>query len=370
MTTYSINKTTITIFIDNNLTTVHSTSPNFEDLKTALRSLAPESKIRELLSNEKWIKKAFQGKVNVFVNPDTGEIAVEYNGKRIKGMIAKKIFDLIQEGFNVNPWVNLMKNIEANPDVVKSRIFDFLETNKFPITPEGEFIAFKNVREDYFDIKTGTMRNFPGDVLMMPREKVNPDPNQTCSTGLHCCASHYLPNYSVGGRTVIVRVNPKDVVSVPVDYNDSKMRVCKYVVIGEVNGDSAIKRVEDTVVHEEKKEMTFGSEMKKSSSGFSAPANAIDKIKEMGLSAYAESVGAKVHLLKNWLLENAPSLLSEVITFNGKDGKVFTGKEVKDGVEKKGTIAAWAKDNGLNPSTVGDWLRRIRETASGATKKD
>jgi len=30
---------------------------------------------------------------------------------------------------------------------------------------------------------------------------------------------------------VLVKVNPKDVVSVPVDYNNTKMRVCRYEVI-------------------------------------------------------------------------------------------------------------------------------------------
>jgi len=33
---------------------------------------------------------------------------------------------------------------------------------------------------------------------------------------------------------VKVLVNPEDVVSIPTDYNDAKMRTCKYVVIEEV----------------------------------------------------------------------------------------------------------------------------------------
>jgi hypothetical protein len=37
-----------------------------------------------------------------------------------------------------------------------------------------------------------------------------------------------------GERTVIVKINPRDVVSIPTDYDNSKGRACRYEVIGEV----------------------------------------------------------------------------------------------------------------------------------------
>jgi hypothetical protein len=33
---------------------------------------------------------------------------------------------------------------------------------------------------------------------------------------------------------MIVKVNPRDVVSIPSDYNDSKGRTCRYEVVGEL----------------------------------------------------------------------------------------------------------------------------------------
>ena len=33
---------------------------------------------------------------------------------------------------------------------------------------------------------------------------------------------------------MLIKVNPRDVVSIPVDYNNSKGRCCKYEVVGEV----------------------------------------------------------------------------------------------------------------------------------------
>jgi hypothetical protein len=37
-----------------------------------------------------------------------------------------------------------------------------------------------------------------------------------------------------GARTVIVKINPRDVVSIPTDYDNSKGRACRYEVIGEI----------------------------------------------------------------------------------------------------------------------------------------
>jgi hypothetical protein len=34
---------------------------------------------------------------------------------------------------------------------------------------------------------------------------------------------------------MVCKVNPKNVVSIPADYNNSKMRVCEYEVIDELN---------------------------------------------------------------------------------------------------------------------------------------
>jgi hypothetical protein len=44
----------------------------------------------------------------------------------------------------------------------------------------------------------------------------------------------YLGHFG-GERTVIVKINPADVVSIPSDYNDAKGRACRYEVIGELN---------------------------------------------------------------------------------------------------------------------------------------
>jgi hypothetical protein len=54
---------------------------------------------------------------------------------------------------------------------------------------------------------------------------------------LHCAGWNYLPHFGSGSestdRIVIVKVNPADVIAVPNDYNNAKMRVCKMEVLRE-----------------------------------------------------------------------------------------------------------------------------------------
>jgi hypothetical protein len=86
------------------------------------------------------------------------------------------------------------------------------------------------------DVHSNTMLNAPGCVVEMERNAVDDNKDQTCSTGLHFCGMSYLSHFG-GERTVIVKINPRDVVSIPSDYNDAKGRACRYEVIGELNVD-------------------------------------------------------------------------------------------------------------------------------------
>jgi len=77
------------------------------------------------------------------------------------------------------------------------------------------------------------MDNSPGTIVEMERNQVDDNKDQTCSTGLHFCGMSYLSCFG-GDRTVIVKINPADVVSIPSDYNEAKGRACRYEVIGEL----------------------------------------------------------------------------------------------------------------------------------------
>jgi hypothetical protein len=80
------------------------------------------------------------------------------------------------------------------------------------------------------------MNNSVGEIVEMERNEVDDNKDRTCSTGLHFCSQDYL-NHFGGERVVIVKINPRDVVSIPSDYNDSKGRACRYEVVGELGVD-------------------------------------------------------------------------------------------------------------------------------------
>lgn len=164
--------------------------------------------------------------------------AVYYQGAVVENTLCRRIIDMTAQGFDVGPMVAFLRNLMDNPRSSSVReLYGFLEKSNMPITPDGHFIAYKIVRADYRDVYTGTMDNSPGQTVAMPANKVDDDRNRTCSSGLHVCAKGYLPHYGSGSRDriVICKINPAHVVSVPVDYNDAKMRVHQYVVIGELN---------------------------------------------------------------------------------------------------------------------------------------
>jgi len=125
-------------------------------------------------------------------------------------------------------WDNLKKNPSFNS---RKMMFAFLEHNGHPLTQDGCFIAYRGVTEDFKDKHSKTFNNAPGSICEMPRDLVDDNPNQTCSHGLHVACFDYAKGF--GEKLVEVKVNPADVVCVPVDYNGTKMRVCKFEVIQE-----------------------------------------------------------------------------------------------------------------------------------------
>lgn len=157
--------------------------------------------------------------------------------------LTAKIKSLIQAGSSAEVLVKFLDNLLGNPDRrAVQDFYDFLIVNDLAMTEDGYFLAYKLVRKDYLDLYTGTMDNSIGKTVSMPRDKVNPNPDQTCSHGLHICSKDYLPQYGgfygkSGSKVLIVKVNPRDVVAFPRDYAHAKARVCSYDVIGELIAD-------------------------------------------------------------------------------------------------------------------------------------
>lgn len=160
---------------------------------------------------------------------------VEYKGQIVNSLLARRIVDLHREGFTVEPLLHFLDNLMENPSKrAVDELYGFLEVSKLPITDDGHFVAYKSVRQDFTDHHTGTMSNAVGTVVKMERNKVDEDKDRTCSYGLHFAAHEYASNFGASGRMVVLKINPRDVVAIPSDYNNQKGRACEYLVLEEV----------------------------------------------------------------------------------------------------------------------------------------
>ena len=166
--------------------------------------------------------------------------SINFHGRVVHNTLTKRIIGFIREGLPHEPLLNFFKNLMENPSKrAVDELYDFLEAGELPITEDGCFLAFKNVRSNYFDIHSGKNDNSVGKVCEMPRNAVDEDKERTCSYGLHFCSIKYLPHFSDGenGKTMIVKINPRDVVAIPADYENTKGRTCRYEVVAEYKED-------------------------------------------------------------------------------------------------------------------------------------
>lgn len=172
---------------------------------------------------------------------DSGEVFI--GATKLPLTLAGRLIDFAEHALldQADSLVKFWSNCLLNPDKrAQSDLYAFLEHNGIPITSDGCFIAYRSVvRNDQgklVDARTGTFDNSVGSVVKMDRSKCNSDPNQTCSEGLHVAALEYAKGFA---KVLLeVKVNPKDVVAIPVDYNGQKMRVCEFQVMA-INAESA-----------------------------------------------------------------------------------------------------------------------------------
>jgi len=144
------------------------------------------------------------------------------------------------------PLVNFLEKVQTNPDEhSREQLYTWLDRHDFPITEDGDLIAYKGVvanGDEYFSINhgkaivdgeevNGAVPNAVGSVIEMPRSEVQHDPRTGCSRGLHAGTWDYASGFA-RGAVLTVRINPRDVVSVPTDCSAQKVRVCRYTVVG------------------------------------------------------------------------------------------------------------------------------------------
>lgn len=248
---FTITTNNITLFHKGKMFNIPQTYRKFIELKEHLLSGIHDIDFIESIVNVRdMVERASKGDIKVF------GMDVYYKNKVIRNTLTERLVSMLDKGYDISPWISFMENVMQNPsEDSRNRLFDFLEKNNSPFTEDGHFLAFKRVASDFKDLYTHTMDNSPGKIVEMDREKVDANNNVTCSHGLHVAASIYLNSYASAhdNKTIVCKVNPRDVVAVPPDYNETKMRVCRYEVLSEVEV-GQINDIETQEVYFENKE--------------------------------------------------------------------------------------------------------------------
>lgn len=236
MLSFTIGKNAISVFLDGDFFSIDNTHINYNVVRLILAT-EPEKRnlveLREMLSYKHVLTLLTEGYVTVT------EEAVLYREQEVHNYMAQRMIELLEDGFDLRPWARFMDNVFRNPaEYARDELYEWMERAHMPITEDGHFIAFKKVRDDYTDCHTGRFDNSPGTILEMDRAGCDPVRDNHCSTGFHFCSAGYLPNF-YGSRIVMVKINPKDVTSIPNDYGFTKGRCCRYEVIAELTKESA-----------------------------------------------------------------------------------------------------------------------------------
>lgn len=180
---------------------------------------------------------ANMSKEEFYIDNDT----LYYLGVPIKSSVGKLYVQKHNEGNGIEAIQAFIRNVQANPykqsKASVEELYDFLSNTGMPLTADGCFLAYKYVKKDYKDSHTGTVEHVIGESLPVLGEgEFDPDRNQTCSKGYHFCAYKYLGSYNKSNyfRLLLVKVNPKDVVAIPTDYNNMKGRAVTYEILDEI----------------------------------------------------------------------------------------------------------------------------------------
>jgi hypothetical protein len=228
----------VTLYLNGECLTVATDHPNYNKIVENIKA-GDFSNIESLVNVAKAVISYTSGRVSVI----NGEIL--YNNFTVSNTLTQRILKMMADGFKFDHMIKFLENIMQNPSKrAVDETYWFLENYGLPITDDGCFLAYKAVRNDYTDIYSGKFNNSIGAVVSMPRNMVDDNYGADCSNGLHVGALDYVVGYghfvkgqapsSSGNRLLIVKVNPKDVVSVPKYEGHTKMRVCEYTVVSEI----------------------------------------------------------------------------------------------------------------------------------------
>lgn len=219
---------------------------DIEAISTELYTLmAPAARIKNEIQNS----KVLSGKLVMRGG------ALYFGDFRLEEALASHMLSMLNED-NLpkdevlwKSYIRFLDNLHQNVnEEIRTQLFRWMayENNAghpFAITEDGCLVGYKgcggsilepvSVHSGFAIVDGVEMRgqipNRVGSVITMPRSEVQYDPGVGCSYGLHVGTRTYAMQWAP--ILLRVKVNPRDVVSVPFECESQKMRVCEYTVL-------------------------------------------------------------------------------------------------------------------------------------------
>jgi transcriptional regulator with PAS, ATPase and Fis domain len=227
-------------FSDDNTVTVYFSNG---DIAIWKKDTGAYDSVLEMCKNKEWIKIETMFRINKMIMTNNTTIdknnnivvnntVIEEDTNSLTRLIAtlkkKGVVDTDIE--KVKPF--LMNCIQNEYIDAIHELYEYCKAMDFEITEDGCFLAYKNVNEDYTSVYDNKTKHTIGKITTV--DTFDTSRTNTCSMGLHFCSKSYLSSYG-GAKTIIVKINPKDVVAIPIDYNNTKGRCKQYVMVGEIS---------------------------------------------------------------------------------------------------------------------------------------
>lgn len=240
----------IVMFLKGKSYKVSSESKSFEAIDKMLENGATEDELLQELDASQKVKKISNGFVDII-----GE-QVFFKGEQVPNDCGRHILQLHESGEVDDRFILFLENLMLNPNKeARKDLYTFILKGRMPITQDGHFCAYRVVSSDWKDKHTGTMDNSIGATPKMDRSKCDSNRDNTCSSGLHFCSRDYIGSfYSTSDHLVMMKINPRDVVSIPSDYNDTKGRCCEFLVLKELD---FTERIEGNIIDTREAEATL-----------------------------------------------------------------------------------------------------------------
>lgn len=240
------NEVNLTAFVNGQMYSCTNAHPNYERIREMCEG--GDANVVNFFDASQVVQERFE-RLSERVSISSG--VIYFDGEAVDNALTQQVVRFINDGVeDFAPLVAFFENVQNNPNEhSREQLYRWLRDRDFSINSSGNIVAYKGVKvrgsgEDIRyesishgraivdgEVFNGAIPNHIGAIVEMPRGDVEHDPGVGCHVGLHAGTWDYASSFAQGA-VLTVEINPRDVVSVPTDCQDQKMRVCRYTVTG------------------------------------------------------------------------------------------------------------------------------------------